>query len=103
MLAPVRVAFTRTIRTDFPTWNVERSKLLRLLQYGLVLMFIYSSVVASWWCCGTRYTSVECGDSTVERLTRNQDLAFSFSPRHPSSLGCINECLAIDRGGNMTE
>ena len=27
---------------------------------------------------------------------------FSFSPRRPSSLSCINECLAIDGGGNVS-
>ena len=29
--------------------------------------------------------------------------AFSFSPRHPSSLSCINEYLALDSGGNASD
>ena len=29
--------------------------------------------------------------------------AFSFFPRSPSSLSCINKYLAIDSGGNMSE
>ena len=29
--------------------------------------------------------------------------AFSFSPRCPSSLSCINAYLAIDSGGNVSE
>ena len=29
--------------------------------------------------------------------------AFSFSPRHPSSLTCINEYLAISSGGNVND
>ena len=29
--------------------------------------------------------------------------AFSFSPRHPSSLSCISEYLAIDTGDNTSE
>ena len=28
--------------------------------------------------------------------------AFSFSPRRPGSLSCINEYLAIDSGGNVS-
>ena len=34
---------------------------------------------------------------------RFEDWAFSFSTRLPSSLSCINEYLAIDRGGNVDE
>ena len=30
-------------------------------------------------------------------------LAFSFSPRRPSLLSCINEYTAIDSGGNVNE
>ena len=29
--------------------------------------------------------------------------AFSFSPRRPSSLSCINEYLTIDSGGNVND
>ena len=32
-----------------------------------------------------------------------EDWTFSFSPRRPSSLICINEYLAIDSGGNVNE
>ena len=28
---------------------------------------------------------------------------FFFSPRRPSSLSCVNECLAVDSGGNVSE
>ena len=30
-------------------------------------------------------------------------LRFSFYPRHPSSIKCINEYLAIDDGGNVSD
>ena len=59
---------------------------------------------------------VECGGSAVECRTRNREspgsnplcyrfgvLAFSFSPSCPISLSCINEYLAIDGGGHMSE
>ena len=29
--------------------------------------------------------------------------AFSFSPQRPSSLSCVNEHLAIDSGGNVSD
>ena len=57
---------------------------------------------------------MERGSSAVECRTRNregpgsnplcyrfEDWAFSFSQRHPSSLSCINEYLAIDSGENL--
>ena len=57
---------------------------------------------------------VEGGSSVVERQTRNRGSlgsnifrcrfeasTFSFSPRCPSSLSCVNEYLAIDSGGTM--
>ena len=60
--------------------------------------------------------SVECSGSAVECRTRNQespgsnpvccyfeDWPFSFSPRRPSSLSCINEYLAIGSGENASE
>ena len=37
---------------------------------------------------------------------RFEELAFSFSPRRPSSLSCMNEYLAnvaVDSGGNESE
>ena len=59
---------------------------------------------------------MERGSSAVERRTRNQMSpgssplcyrfevwAFSFSSYRPSSLSCINEYLAIDGGGNVSE
>ena len=59
----------------------------------------------------------ERGSSVVECRTRNQvspasnpplcyrleDWAYSFSPRRPNSLSCINEHLAVDSGGNVSE
>ena len=58
----------------------------------------------------------ECGNSVVERRTRNrgspgtnllsypfEDWAFSLSPRRPCSLNCLNEYLAIDSGGNVND
>ena len=55
------------------------------------------------------------GSSAVECRTRNrvipgsnpicyrfEDWAFSFSPRCPSSLSCINEYLAIDSVGDVS-
>ena len=60
--------------------------------------------------------SLECGSSAVERRTRNREKpgsnpicyrfevwAFSFSPRRPSSLSCISECLVLDSDGNVNE
>ena len=43
--------------------------------------------------------------SVVECWTRNRfkGLAFPFSPRRPSPLSCINEYLAIDGGGHVSE
>ena len=52
---------------------------------------------------------VERGSSAVECRTRNrlcycfEVWAFLFSPRCTSSLNCINEYLAIDGGGNVSE
>ena len=59
---------------------------------------------------------LERGSSAVECRTRNRaspgsnplcyffDVwAFSFSPRLPSSLSCINESLATFNGGNVSE
>ena len=56
------------------------------------------------------------GSSEVECRTCNQespgsnplcyrfeDWAFSFSPRRPSSLSCINEYLATDSGGHVSD
>ena len=60
--------------------------------------------------------SVECASSVVECRTRNRESpgwnplcycfevwAFSFSSRRLSRLSCINEYLAIDSGGNVSE
>ena len=59
---------------------------------------------------------VERGSSVVECRTRNRERpgsnplgyrfevwAFSFSSRRLSPLSCINEYLAIDSGGNLSE
>ena len=59
---------------------------------------------------------MERGSRVVECWTRNRDNprsnalccsfevgAFSFFPRCPSSLSCINESLAMDGGGNVNE
>ena len=59
---------------------------------------------------------MERSSSAVESQTRNQVSpgsnplcdrfkvwAFSFSPWHPSSLSCINEYLAVDSDGNVSE
>ena len=59
---------------------------------------------------------VERSSSVVECRTRNRESpgsnplyyrfevwAFSFSLRRLSRLSCINEYLAIDRGGNVSE
>ena len=63
----------------------------------------------------TDFRRVEHGSSVVECRTRNRDLesrvritrfemwAFAFSPQHLSSLICINEYLAIDSGGYVSE
>ena len=60
--------------------------------------------------------SVERGSSVVECWTRNRESlgsnhlcyrfevwAFSFSSRRLSQLSCINEYLAIDSGGHVSE
>ena len=60
--------------------------------------------------------SVERGSSVVECRTRNRESpgsnprcyrfevwAFSFTSRRLSRLSCINEYLAIDSGGNVSE
>ena len=62
------------------------------------------------------HDGVERGSSVVECRTRNrespglnplcyrfEDWAFSFSSRRLSRLSCINEYLAIDSGGNVSE
>ena len=62
------------------------------------------------------YLHVERGSSVVECWARNQVnpgsnppcycfevWAFLFSPRHPSSLCYINEYLAVDVGGNVSD
>ena len=62
------------------------------------------------------FFSVERGSSAVECRTGNREspgsnplcysfeiFAFSFSPRRSSWLGCMNEYLAIDGGGNVSE
>ena len=36
-------------------------------------------------------------------MERFENLAFSFSPLTPCSLSCINEYLAIDSGGNVSD
>ena len=46
------------------------------------------------------YLSGRTQDSSLG-LNQFDARAFSFSPKHPSSLRCINEYLAIDGGGNM--
>ena len=64
----------------------------------------------------THTARVEHGSSVVECMIRNQESpgfnplcyhfetwAFSFSPLTPRSLSCINEYLAIDSGGNVSE
>ena len=61
-------------------------------------------------------TGVERGSSVVECRTRNRESpgsnplcfrfevwAFSFTSRRLSRLSCINEYLAIDSGGNVSE
>ena len=60
--------------------------------------------------------TVKRSRSAVECRTRNQESpgsnplwyrfevwSFSFSPRRPSSLSCINEQQAVDGGGNVSE
>ena len=56
-----------------------------------------SSVVECW----TRKRHSPC--STPSLCYRFEVCAFPFSPRHPSSLSCIDEYLAIDSGGNVNE
>ena len=60
---------------------------------------------------------MERGSSAVECRTRNrersrvrilpllpfQSLGMLFYPRCPSSLSCLNEYLAIDSGGNVSD
>ena len=59
---------------------------------------------------------LKCGSSVVECRTRNRESpgsnhlcyrfevwAFSFSSRRLSRLSCINEYLAIDSGGSVSE
>ena len=54
-------------------------------------------------------SAVECRTRTRESPGSNplcyrfEVWAFSFSPRCPSSISCINEYLAIDSGGNVSE
>ena len=58
---------------------------------------------------GSGSSPVECRTSNRKKLGFEyyllpfRSLAFSFSPRHPSSLSCINEYLAIDSGGNVSD
>ena len=63
-----------------------------------------------------RMANLERGSSAVECRTRNRESpgsnprcyrfevwAFSFTSRRLSRLSCINEYLAIDSGGNVSE
>ena len=65
---------------------------------------------------GTQPVLLERGGSAVECRTRNQMSpgssplcycfevwVFSFSPCRPIPLSCINECMAIDNDGNMSD
>ena len=55
------------------------------------------------------WSTVECRIRNQESLDLNplcyrfEVWAFWFSPRCHSSLSCINEYLAIDSGGNVSE
>ena len=59
--------------------------------------------------CMARGSSVECRTRNRESPCSNHPRyhfevwAFSLYPRCPSSLCCMNECLAIDGGENMSE
>ena len=75
-------------------------------------MYVYI-FLNSWKTNGNLICTVERSSSVVERPTLKrdspgsnplcyyfEDWAFSFSPRRPSSLSCINEYPGIDSGGN---
>ena len=76
-------------------------------------------IVSTWYLsCGAWKLNgrVERGSSAIECRAHNRespgsnllcyrfrDWAFSFSPRCPSSLSCINEYLAIENGGHTSD
>ena len=88
-----------------------------LFEYVIKCEYISTDKWLNLTCAVTINTLLmQRGSSAVECRTHNRESvvripffyrfevwAFSFSPRHPSSLSCINEYLAIGSGGNVSD
>ena len=99
------ITFIEASRVAF-VWEVMQCQIQNVLASDSICMFFPE----------TWHTHVERGSSVVECRTRNRESpgsnplwyrlevwAFSFTSRRLSRLSCINEYLAIDSGGNVSE
>ena len=84
----------RTLKSLYPT---TFSNVYRQNTHGIILQW---SAVAQLVECRTRNRE---SPGSNPRCYRFEVWAFSFTSRRLSRLSCINEYLAIDSGGNVSE